>query len=102
MNAPRLTPVRQSLSRPMLIMGAEREPVIVSGMLAVTMIFALGHLATTFAGAALWFICLFALQRMAKYDPQLLRVFTRHLNKRVYYPAQAGFAAAPVAVLNHQ
>ncbi|HZZ65953.1 MAG TPA: conjugal transfer protein TrbD [Candidatus Baltobacteraceae bacterium] len=102
MESRRLTPVRQSLCRPMLLAGAERELVVATGMIAAILIFALGHLITTVAGIALWLVCFVVLQRMAKYDPHLSRVFIRHMNKRPYYPAAAGFNAPAPKVMKHQ
>jgi type IV secretion system protein TrbD len=93
MNMPRLTSVRQSLLRPMLLLGAERELIIVSGMIAAMLMFSLGRIVAVVSGVVLWFVSLLIFQRMAKYDPQLSRVFIRHVNKRVYYPAHPSFAA---------
>jgi type IV secretory pathway TrbD component len=69
---PSRTVVRQSMLRPMLLLGGERELVIMSGMLA---------------GILFWMGALFVLQRMAKDDADLSKVYIRHVNRKVYYPA---------------
>lgn len=96
------TRVRQSLLRPMLVLGGERELVFTSGMLAATLVLAFGDLVLAAVGIAFWIVVLFLLQRMAKHDPQLSRVYIRHLNKRVFYPAHAHLTAAEPEVKRQQ
>lgn len=81
------TKVRQSLLRPLLVLGGERELVFGSGMLAAILVFSLGDLLLGGIGVAFWLLSLIAFQRMAKNDPQMLRVYIRHLNKKIFYPA---------------
>lgn len=87
MAAPVRTTVRQSLLRPQLMLGAERELVFSSGIIAAIMIFSLGSLALAAVGAGVWVLSLAIFQRMAKADPQLTRVYIRHVNRKIYYPA---------------
>jgi type IV secretory pathway TrbD component len=95
------TRVRQSLLRPLLILGGERELVFLSGMLAAILVLAFGDLVLAGIGIAFWLIVLVVLQRMAKHDSQLSRVYVRHLNKRDFYPAHA-HATAIEPVLKRQ
>jgi type IV secretory pathway TrbD component len=97
----RRTRVRQSLLRPLLILGGERELVLGSGMIAAMLIFSLGDLVLAGVGIAFWVVSLIVFQRMAKNDPQLLRVYVRHLNKKIYYPAQSHWNA-PEPIIKKQ
>ena len=77
------------LHRENLFLGGEREPAlmtaIIAGGLAVS-----GMNAVSFVvGGALWFAALLALRWMAKTDPQMTRVYLRHLRYRGYYPARS-------------
>jgi|SRR5271165_2044039 len=99
---PARTRVRQSLLRPLLVLGAERDLVMFSGMLAAMLIFSLGSLMFSIVGGAFWFAALMVLQRMAKHDPQLSKVYVRHVNKKIYYPAQPHHSAIEPAVKKHQ
>jgi hypothetical protein len=38
---------------------------------------------------------------MAKHDPQLSRVYIRHANKRIYYPASAHSSAPEPEMKKH-
>ena len=96
------TRVRQSLLRPLLVLGGERELVFASGMLAAILSFALGDLILTAVGVGFWMISLVAFQRMAKHDPQLSRVYLRHVNKKIFYPAQPHVTALEPEPKKHQ
>jgi type IV secretory pathway TrbD component len=73
--------------RPMLLLGGERELVIMSGMLAGILVFSVGSLQIAVIGVLFWMGALFVLQRMAKDDADLSKVYIRHVNRKVYYPA---------------
>lgn len=80
-------PIPRVLSRHNLIMGCEREPLLVSalvcggvGLSSMTMI-------AIVICTALWGACLFIFQWMAKADPKMLMVYRRTLLYRGYYPA---------------
>jgi type IV secretory pathway TrbD component len=47
-------------------------------------------------------IALAALPRMAKNDPQLSKVYIRHVNKKIYYPAAPHFTATEPELKKHQ
>jgi len=96
------TRVRQSLLRPLLVLGGERELVFGSGMLAAILVFSLGDLKLAVIGAAFWCLSLVAFQRMAKHDPQMLRVYIRHLNKKIFYPALPHATAADPIIKKNQ
>ncbi len=85
----RRLPLYRSLARPQLLLGAERELVLVTGMLAAMLVFAAQTVVALFLGAGLWFAGLYLLRRMAKSDPEMSRVYLRHIRYRPYYPAHS-------------
>ena len=92
-NVPRKIDVHLALTRPLLLMGCEREPLLISATIAVTLVFVLGKIAFALAGLAFWILAVAVLQRMAKADHQLMKVYVRHARQRSFYPAQAHVAA---------
>jgi type IV secretion system protein TrbD len=77
------------LHRPSLFLGGEREPVlmtaIVAGGLAIS-----GMNAVSFVvGATVWFGSIPLLRWMTKADPQMTKVYLRQLRHRGYYPARS-------------
>ena len=86
----RRVPIHQSLIRPALVLGAERDLVLWSGLVA----FLVGMGGFTLVSAAvgfLWWVCtVFVLRRMARKDPMLSRVWLRHIRQQDFYPARAG------------
>ena len=88
-NTLRHTPVYQSLSRPNLLLGAERELVLFAAMMTVVLIVACANWVATVLGILLWVGFIPLLQRMAKIDPMLSTIFIRYLRKQSYYPARS-------------
>jgi type IV secretion system protein VirB3 len=101
-NGPRKIDVHLSLTRPLLMMGCEREPLIISALLAVTMVFMLRSLVLAIVGVAFWVISVGVLQRMSKSDSQLSKIYLRHIKYRSYYPAQSALNALPPTIKKHQ
>ena len=97
MEEPRRVPIHPSLTRPLLLGGAERELVLVNGTVIAALIFGVGFhsvslaIAGVLATAGHW-----ALIRAAKYDPRLSRIYVRHVRYQAYYPARP-LVVAPVA-----
>ncbi|MDR2488184.1 MAG: VirB3 family type IV secretion system protein [Desulfovibrio sp.] len=83
----RALPIHQSLHRHAHVLGAEREPVMTSALIALLV----GGLTavSVIAAAAFWLVAVFALRRMAKADPMMSRVWLRHIKQQDYYPAKA-------------
>ena len=77
------------LHRPSLFLGGEREPtlmtLIVAGGLAISGMNTVSFL----VGGALWFSAIPALRWMAKTDPQMTKVYLRQIKYRGYYPARS-------------
>ena len=85
----RTLPIHQSLHRYAHIMGAERELVMTSGLIAL-LVGVGGLTAVSIVSAVVfWIIAVFALRRMAKADPMMSRVWLRHIKQQDFYPAKA-------------
>ena len=99
MDAPRRLPIHLSLTRPLLLAGAERELVLLNGTLIAALIFGVGvHWASLGMAVLLATVGHWGLTRAAKHDPQLSRVYVRHVRYQEYYPARAEVQASPAYV----
>lgn len=87
--------VHRSLTRPMLIMGGEREFVLMLGMLCGIFIVSLFQLWAAIVGVVLWVVGIFFLQRMGEKDPQLSKTFTRSLRHGRMMPSKSTPFAQP-------
>jgi type IV secretion system protein VirB3 len=85
----RRLPFHRVLHRPNLFLGGEREPalltLLVAGGLAVSGMNTVSFL----VGAALWFSAIPVLRWMAKADPHMSKIYVRHIRYRGYYPARS-------------
>ncbi|CUA96891.1 conjugal transfer protein TrbD [Thiomonas bhubaneswarensis] len=89
------TPIHDSLNRPILMMGGERQLVLLLAIVAGIFIFSLAKLWAAIIGVTLWMVGQWALSRAASYDPVLSKTGSRLLKYRRHYPAQASpFAKA--------
>jgi type IV secretion system protein TrbD len=80
-------PIHRALSRPNLLLGADRELVLISGLATLILIFVALTVTSALSGAGLWMICITALRLMAKADPMMRRVYIRHISYHAYYRA---------------
>lgn len=88
MSALRRTYMPRALSRPSLVLGGERELVLMSGLLTVGIAFVcVNWVAAAYAGVA-FPIALYWLRKLAKTDPAMSKVYLRHLKYQNYYPAR--------------
>lgn len=82
-------PFHRVLHRPNLFLGGEREPalltLLVAGGLAVSGLNTVSFL----VGAALWFTAIPVLRWMAKADPHMSKIYLRHIRYSGYYPARS-------------
>lgn len=79
--------IHRALSRPNLLMGADRELVLVTGLAAAILIFVVLTLYSALFGVAVWIVVIAALRMMAKADPMMRRVYARHISYRPHYRA---------------
>ena len=95
---PREVQIFQSANRPNLLMGGDREMVLLAGLLAAALIFSVATVWAVAIGIAAWVSAVAALSRMAKVDPMLRHVYVRHVRYRRYYAAKSGLEAEAMQV----
>jgi len=90
MNDPRRIAIHRSLNRPHLLLGAERNLVLLVGVVTAIVVFS-GNISvvTIVLGVAFWSVSFWALVRMAKADSQMSQVYQRHIRYRAYYAARS-------------
>ncbi len=77
--------VHRALSRPNLLMGADRELVLLTGLISIILIFVVLTWYAALFGMAIWLVAVAALRMMAKADPLMRRVYLRHISYKAYY-----------------
>ncbi len=89
MQTARIMPVYQSLIRHNHMFGAERDPIMLAGIVAV--VNGMGGLSILGAVVSLifWLTSLFLLRKMAKLDPMMSKVFMRYFHQQSYYSAKS-------------
>ena len=93
MDAPRQVPFHESANRPNLLLGGDRELVLVFAILAAMLVFAVMKWWSVVAGVVLWLTAVGVLARMGKADPLLRQVYLRHIRYRAFYPAKSRLVA---------
>lgn len=83
------TPIHESLNRPILLMGGERNLVLMLAVIAGVFILSLAKIWAAVAGIVIWTAGQWSLSRAASYDALLSKTGPRSLRYRRYYPAQA-------------
>jgi type IV secretory pathway TrbD component len=92
----RVSTIHQSLVQPVLLAGAERSLAIANWITAAALILGAGlHWYTIAIGTLLVTVGHWALVQAAKFDPQLSRIYVRHIHQQDYYPARASIDAPP-------
>ncbi|CAN7730109.1 VirB3 family type IV secretion system protein [Ensifer sp. ENS07] len=77
--------IHRALSRPNLLLGADRELVLITGLAAVILIFVVLTVYSALFGIAVWIMVVGALRIMAKSDPLMRKVYLRHISYRPSY-----------------
>ncbi|MDO5693500.1 MAG: conjugal transfer protein TrbD [Pseudomonadota bacterium] len=93
MDAPRRIPIHRSLNRPNLILGGERELVLMTMLFAAMIAFTASSWVQVVIGVVFWLAIHALLVDMAKNDPMMSAVYLRHVRYKGYYPAQTGMQA---------
>lgn len=83
------TVIHRSLTRPILMLGAEREFVLLLGILSGIFILSIAKLWSVIAGVVIWLVGMFFLTRAGQTDPQLSKVGVRSLRYKRSYSADA-------------
>ncbi len=77
--------IHRALSRPNLLMGADRELVLLTGLAAAISAFVVLTWFSVIFGIAIWIGVVAALRMMAKADPMMRQVYVRHIGYRPTY-----------------
>lgn len=77
--------IHRALSRPNLLMGADRELVLLTGLAAIILIFVVLTVYSALFGVAIWIVVVGVLRMMAKSDPMMRKVYARHMRHRAHY-----------------
>ncbi len=98
---PREIAIHPSANRPNLLLGADRELVLVTVIVSGGLAFSLACSWGIAVSAVLWIGSIAALQRMAKADPLLRKLYLRHVRYLAFYPAKSGLRSpSPQTPLN--
>ncbi|WP_319764098.1 conjugal transfer protein TrbD [Maridesulfovibrio sp.] len=81
--------IHESLNRKILVMGGDRELVMVSALIAIVLGVGGTTIISGITGVVFWVASLFIFQNMAKKDPQMFQVWLRHRKQQAYYPARS-------------
>ena len=85
----RRLPFHRVLHRQHLFLGGEREPAMLTAIVAAS-VGGLGmNTVSIVVGAVLWFGSIPLFRWMAKADPHMVKVWRRHRRYRGYYPARS-------------
>lgn len=93
MDEPRRIPIHRSLNRPNLILGGERELVLMTMLFAAMIAFTASSWVQVAIGVVFWLTVHAMLVEMAKNDPAMSKVYLRHVRYKAFYPAQTGMHA---------
>ena len=87
---PREITIHQSANRPNQILGGDRELVLLSVLVAVSLAFSLASVWGAALSVGFWVSAVAVFQRMGKADPMMRQVYMRHIRYRSFYPAKSG------------
>ena len=87
--------VHRALNRPDLIAGCERELILTVGLITLALVVVALNWVAAIAGVVLWLVSIGVLQKMAKADPFMSKVYLRHIKYAPFYPAKSTPYALP-------
>jgi type IV secretion system protein TrbD len=77
--------IHSALNKPNLLFGADRELILVVGLISAVLIF-LGMTVPTFViGVIIWLVFSYALRKIANADPLMRKIYLRQLKYRKFY-----------------
>jgi type IV secretion system protein TrbD len=82
------TPLFQSLTKPILLLGGERENIILLACLSLSLCTVGRDIVSLVLALIIWTIGIIASKLMAKIDPWATKVFLRSLLYQDFYPAR--------------
>lgn len=77
--------IHRALSRPNLLIGADRELVLITGLATVILVFVVLTVYSVIVGVVMWIVIIAALRALAKVDPQMRTVYLRHISYKLHY-----------------
>ena len=89
MEKPREIVLHQSANRPNLLLGCDRELVLIAAMLSASLTFVIASWWGVLLGVLLWTAAVAILKRMGKADPMLRQVYVRHVKYQPFYMAKS-------------
>ena len=87
-NQKQVTPLYQAFTRQILILGGERENVIILGAVALGLWTVGRDVVSAILALVLWFIGITFSKLIAKVDPWATKVFIKSLQYQDFYPAR--------------
>lgn len=90
LDRPREVKFHQSANRHNMLMGGDRELVLLSALLSAILIFSIGKWWGIPLGITLWLVSVAIFSRLGKADPLMRQVYIRHIKYQASYPAKAG------------
>ena len=86
----RQVPIYRALNRPNLLMGGDRELVLVTILSTLCLIVLLASWYTVLIGTVVWLFGMWGLRWMAKAEPLMRTVYLRHIKYAQRYDARSG------------
>jgi len=93
MDEQRRIPIHRALNRSNLILGGERELVLMTMLFAALIGFTASSWGQLVIGVLFWIAVHAMLVEMARNDPSMSKVYFRHVRYKAFYPAQTGMQA---------
>lgn len=94
-NKPREIVVHQCCNRPNLLLGGDRDLVVLCALLSAMLAFVVATWWGAISGVALWMFAVGVLNRLGKADPLMRQTYVRHIRYRSFYPAKSRISASP-------
>lgn len=77
--------IHRALSRPNLLMGADRELVLITALSSIILIFVVLTVYSAILGTVIWIGVVGVLRMMAKADPLMRQIYLRHISYKPHY-----------------
>jgi type IV secretion system protein TrbD len=85
----RRTPMYRVNWRPNLLLGGERELVLITALACGGLAVSGMNLVSAVTGGGVWLVCIGLFRLMAKADPHMTQVYLRQLTHQRFYPARS-------------
>jgi type IV secretion system protein VirB3 len=82
-------PIHRALNRPDLLAGCERELLLITGLITLTLVVVAVNWIAAIFGVLFWFGMVICLRMMAKADPYMSKIYIRHIRYHAYYAAHS-------------